>query len=132
MSKGLNQAIIMRINEIVISIFSVSYILPVVNFIDRQSWFVARTHKKKNEWPCGTYKKNCVNSCLFSAVCEKWYHIDCENGSKQILKQLADIPEDYICSLCRSDDGKFDFLMGMERLKKVGPIFILIIYKVFL
>ena len=53
----------------------------------------------------------------------------------QILKQLADIPEDYICSLCRKDDErddeKFDFLMGMERLKRVGPIFI-ISYKVFL
>lgn len=33
---------------------------------------------------------------------------------------ISNNPEDYICVSCRSEDGKFDFLMGMERLKQVG------------
>lgn len=77
-------------------------------------------NKKKKEWPCGTCQKNCVNSCLYCAVCEKWFHSDCENVSKETLSQLSEIPEDYICVLCRCDDGKFDFLMGIERLKRVS------------
>ncbi|XP_065928717.1 polypeptide N-acetylgalactosaminyltransferase 5-like [Magallana gigas] len=28
-----------------------------------------QTIKKKNEWPCGACKKNCLRSCLFCAVC---------------------------------------------------------------
>jgi len=76
--------------------------------------------KKKNEWPCGACKKNCLNSSLFCAVCEKWFHSDCEKVNKQTLKLLSDIPEDYICSFCRCEDGHFDYLMGIERLRKVG------------
>lgn len=86
-----------------------------------------------NEWPCGTCKKNCVNSCLFCVVCEKWFHSDCENVSKETLSQLSEIPEDNISVLCRCDDGKFDLLMGIiytvnvysSHSHKMGTIWIL-------
>ena len=83
--------------------------------------------KKKNEFPCGVCSKNCVSSCVFCAVCDKWFHSACEKLTPEDLKLFSDIPEDYVCVVCRSDDGKFDFLMGMERIKRVR-VFQIFIY----
>jgi hypothetical protein len=93
-------------------------------FVAHSCIMVRRKNTKKNscEWPCGACKKNCLDSCLFCAVCEKWFHNACENVSTENLKLLSDNPEEYICSSCRNENGKFDFLMGMERLKRVGCI----------
>lgn len=44
----------------------------------------------------------------------------CEKVTKETLNFLSDIPEDYICSLCRCKGGHFDYLMGIDRLRKVG------------
>ena len=86
--------------------------------------------KKKNEFPCGVCSKNCVSSCVFCAVCDKWFHSACEKLTPEDLKLFSDIPEDFVCVVCRSDDGKFDFLMGMERIKKVGSFKYLYILQV--
>lgn len=48
------------------------------------------------------------------------FHCNCESVSSDKLKLISNNPEDYIYVSCRSEDGKFDFLMGMERLKQVG------------
>lgn len=43
-----------------------------------------------------------------------------EHLSSEDLKFFSEIPEDFICDVCRSEDEKVDFLMGMKRIKKVG------------
>lgn len=93
-----------------------TFILNIVEFIMVRK----QAQRKKNEWPCGGCGKNCVHSCVFCAVCNKWFHCECEHLSSEDLKLFSEIPEDCICEVCRSEDGKFDFLMGMERIKKVG------------
>ena len=85
---------------------------------------VRKQNTKKIQWPCGRCKKNCETSCVFCAICEKWYHCDCESVPLGKLKTISDNPEDYICETCRCEDGKFDFLMGLERLKQVGFFFL--------
>lgn len=87
-----------------------------------------KQNTKKIQWPCGRCKKNCETSCVFCAICEKWYHCDCESVPLGKLKTISDNPEDYICETCRCEDGKFDFLMGLERLKQVGFFFYLVYY----
>lgn len=76
--------------------------------------------KKKKEWPCGHCKKNCESSCVLCGVCDQWFHCNCESVFSDKLKLISNNPEDYICVSCRSEDGKSDFFMGMERLKQVG------------
>ena len=85
--------------------------------------------KKKAEWPCGICAKNCEDmDCLWCGACQKWLHIGCEEVDKQTFKTMATSSEEYICTTCRNDDGNFDFLMGMARLKKV---YIIIIFSYF-
>lgn len=93
-----------------------TFILNIVEFIMVRK----QAQRKKNEWPCGGCGKNCVHSCVCCGVCNKWFHCECEHLSSEDLKLFFEIPEDCICEVCRSEDGKFDFLMGMERIKKVG------------
>lgn len=58
-------------------------------------------------------------------MCNKWFHNVCENLTED-LKLFSEIPEDYVCVLCRSDDAKVDFQMGMERLQKDGFLNVII------
>lgn len=60
--------------------------------------------------------KRTVNLRVYCVV----FDCNCESVSSDNLKLISNNPEDYICVSCRSEDGKFDFLMGMERLKQVG------------
>lgn len=53
---------------------------------------------------------------------QKMVYSDYEKGTKETPKLLSSIPEDYICSLCRCEDGQFDFLIEIERLREVGSL----------
>lgn len=53
---------------------------------------------------------------------QKMVYSDYEKGTKETPNLLSSIPEDYICSLCRCEDGQFDFLIKIERLREVGSL----------
>ncbi|OWF46778.1 Pygopus-like 2 [Mizuhopecten yessoensis] len=73
------------------------------------------------KWPCGSCHKDTHNTqSLLCESCDKWFHSDCESIGKSKFDSFTRSSEPYICHLCRTDDGIFDYLHGTARLKMVS------------
>lgn len=86
------------------------------------SWFVGRQSTGRTSVHTVCVQNELLTIQLVLCRYQKMVYSDYEKGTKKTPKLLSSIPEDYICSLCRCEDGQFDFLIEIERLREVGSL----------
>ena len=92
-------------------------------------YFSRRDEKRSAKWPCGVCQRDCKDGCVIECEsCQKWHHIECAHLPKSNFDQLSKINDAYICIVCRSKEGLFDYDASLLHLASSTKIshFILI------